>query len=229
MIILEVKYNIPSGFLAQKYWFWHFKQKKNLQWGSGALYRSLLNSPHNCSPTYWSNSLWSMHPSFLFQGNRVAYLTVTFVTAVLFFPLVWNWQPFRSALPIWRKPGSCVCVCVWHCGGGNDGSLERVGLLTQQRGMFSFGRKAFLRDLRRGCGQNKCKSGVCETGMNRVLRGLSALLPLPESWSEIGLSITFVVSATQEVFGSSAGGLLNMQPACANNKAAEGERGLLRM
>lgn len=53
-------------------------------------------------------------------------------------------------------------ACGWLCGGGHDGSHESVGLLTQQRGMFSFGYKAFLRDLRRGCGQNNASLGYAK-------------------------------------------------------------------
>lgn len=99
------------------------------------------------------------HASFLpVPRNRLHYLMATFATAVPIFPLVWSWRSFRPALPIRRS----ARMCVWLCGGGHDGSLESVGLLTQQRGMFSFGYKAFLRDLRRGCGQNNASLGYAK-------------------------------------------------------------------
>lgn len=65
-------------------------------------------------------------------------------------------------------------MCVRHCGGGSDGSLERVGLLTQQRGMFSFGYKAFLRYLRRGCGQNNASLGYAKLDESVLMRAIGA-------------------------------------------------------
>lgn len=58
-----------------------------------------------------------------------------------------------AIFPFSNPPCEGNHVCVWHCSNRNDESLERVSLLIQQRGMFPFGYKAFLRDLRRGCGQ----------------------------------------------------------------------------
>lgn len=125
------------------------------------------------------------HPSFLpVPRNRLHYLMVTFTTAVLIFPLVWNWQSFRPTLPIRSTTCACVCVCVWHCGGGHDGSLETVGLLTQQRGMFSFGYKAFLRDLRRGCGQNNASLGYAKLEWVDFYEGhrRSCFSPILDRW-----------------------------------------------
>lgn len=78
-------------------------------------------------------------------------------------------------------------------------------------GMFSFGYKEFHRDLRRGCRLNNVTTGNVK-GIHQFLREQSVFLSLLVSLSEIGLSITRVVSARQECLDSvriRAGGLPN--------------------
>lgn len=117
------------------------------------------------------------HMIILTALRHVAYYRPVTVQLLWFFHLFAKdnpsnkWKEVLSALWWWER---CIRVS--------------VGLLTWQKGMFSFGYKEFHWDLRPGCRLNN--EGKCERRIHQFLRVQSVFLSLAVPRLKIGLSIT---------------------------------------